>query len=340
MKRRLSLEAYREGILSGNRIILSKAITLVESRRPEDRQLGIQLLKSLLPATGQSYRIGITGVPGVGKSTFIEAFGLYLIEQGHRVAVLTIDPSSPKSKGSILGDKTRMEQLSMQPNAYIRPSASGLSLGGVAHATREAMLLCEAAGYDVVLVETVGVGQSEVLVRSMVDFFLLLILAGAGDELQGIKKGIMEMADALLINKADGNNSEAVRQACLAYEGALRLFRKPEYGWFPPVMSCSALYKRNIDQVWQTLLQYKSQMQQNGHWQQNRSQQRSQWFEQSLQEMLWQAFIHQPYIQSRWQQLRQDIQDNQELPQEAARQLIALFLHNQQEHLPDEQRNL
>ncbi|GIV39051.1 MAG: ATPase/protein kinase [Thermonema sp.] len=331
MKRRLSIEEYTEGVLSGNRIILSKAITLVESRRPADRLLAMQLLERLLPHTGKSYRIGITGVPGVGKSTFIEAFGLYLIEQGHRPAVLAIDPSSPKTKGSILGDKTRMERLSMQAEAFIRPSASGRSLGGVAHATREAMLLCEAAGFDVVIIETVGVGQSEVLVKSMVDFFLLLMLAGAGDELQGIKKGIMEMADALVINKADGDNQRAAEQAKRAYENALHLFRAPENGWFPPVLTCSALYNQGMAEIWHTLLRFREQTRQNGYWEKNRQNQRLEWLRFALQEHLLEAFYRHEAVKNKLSALEEAVLHNRLLPQHAAHMLVDLFLKQQTE---------
>lgn len=225
MRQRLPVETYTKGVLAGDRATLSRAITVMESSLPDDRALAGQILQNILPHTGKSIRIGITGVPGVGKSTFIEAFGVYLTSLGKRVAVLAVDPSSKQSGGSILGDKTRMEKLARDPNAYIRPSPTNLSLGGVARHTREAILLCEAAGYDMILVETVGVGQSETLVKGMTDFFLLLMLAGAGDELQGIKKGIMEMVDAVAVNKADSGNELAVAKAVSEYRQALHLFR-------------------------------------------------------------------------------------------------------------------
>ena len=239
MQKRLTPDQYQQGILSGNRLVLSRAITLAESTLPADQELARQVLEAVLPHTGKSVRVGITGVPGVGKSTFIEAFGQHFTTQGRKLAVLAIDPTSQRSKGSILGDKTRMEQLSVNPKAYIRPSPAGQSLGGVTNATRQAMLLCEAAGFDTIFIETVGVGQSETAVHSMTDFFLLLMLAGAGDELQGIKRGIMEMADALVITKADGENMRKATAAKAEYQSALHLFPAAESNWSPKVLTCS-----------------------------------------------------------------------------------------------------
>jgi LAO/AO transport system kinase len=241
MSKRLPLVEYRNGILSGDRAILSRAITLVESSLDSDADLASQLVQEILPKTGNSIRIGITGVPGVGKSTFIESFGKLLVDKGHQVAVLAVDPSSQKTKGSILGDKTRMDQLAADKRAFIRPSPTGTTLGGVSAKTREAMLLCEAAGFDVILIETVGVGQSETAVKGMVDFFLLLMLAGAGDELQGIKKGIMEMADALFINKAEGKNLLEAKKAKANYSNALHLFPLGENSWSPKVLLGSSV---------------------------------------------------------------------------------------------------
>jgi LAO/AO transport system kinase len=254
LKRRYPLQTYLEGILAQDRFLLSQAITLTESQLASDQELAQDLLEALLPYTGKSLRIGITGVPGVGKSTFIEAFGSFLLHnEAISLAVLTIDPSSPLTKGSILGDKTRMEVLSRHPRAYIRPSPSALSLGGVARKTRESLLLCEAAGFDMILVETVGVGQSEVLVKEMTDFFLLLMLTGAGDELQGIKKGIMEMADLLVIHKADGTNLSQAAAARTAYETALHYFPPAPSGWITRVLLASSTQPSGMEAIWQTL---------------------------------------------------------------------------------------
>lgn len=253
---KLSTENFVEGILSGNRTILSKAITLIESSLYQHQIQAQEIIQKCLPYSGKSVRIGITGVPGVGKSTFIEALGKYLTRRNHKLAVLAIDPSSERTKGSILGDKTRMEELSNDENAFIRPSPSAGSLGGVARKTRETIILCEAAGYDIIFVETVGVGQSETAVHSMVDFFLLLMLANAGDELQGIKRGIMEMADAIAINKADGDNVNMASLAAAQYKSALHLFPPNDSGWTPTVTTCSALTGMGIDIVWNIISDY------------------------------------------------------------------------------------
>ena len=264
---------YIDGILSGNSVSLSKAITLVESSLPTHRDTAQKIIECCLPYTGNSIRIGITGVPGAGKSTFIESFGTFLTANNKKVAVLAIDPSSQRTKGSILGDKTRMEELSNDEKAFIRPSPSAGSLGGVAQKTRESMMLCEAAGFDVVIVETVGVGQSETAVHSMVDFFLLLMIAGTGDELQGIKRGIMEMADALMINKADGDNIKRAQQAQAEYRSALQIFPKPESGWMPQVGIMSALEKTGIEDVWKMILDYVSETTKNGYFHHRRKMQ-------------------------------------------------------------------
>ncbi len=256
----LDAATYVDGISAGNRTLLSKAITLVESALPKHQSLAQEIISACLPNAGNSVRVGITGVPGVGKSTFIETLGKHLTSSGHKVAVLAIDPSSKRSKGSILGDKTRMEELANDPHAFIRPSSSAGSLGGVAQKTREAIILCEAAGFDCIFVETVGVGQSETAVHSMVDFFLLLMLAGAGDELQGIKRGIMEMADAIVINKADGANKNKAELARREYKNALHLFPATASGWEVPVEVCSALENEGIDSVWGIIEQYRSMM--------------------------------------------------------------------------------
>jgi len=272
-------------LLSGNRRALAKAITLVESKLDEHREQAQDILESVLPHSGESIRVGITGVPGVGKSTFIEAFGLHLIEQGKRVAVLAVDPSSPIAGGSILGDKTRMEELSRREEAFIRPSPSEGALGGVAQKTRETMLLCEAAGYDVILVETVGVGQSEYQVAGMVDFFMVLMLPGGGDELQGIKKGIMELADALVINKADGDSENIATQTARQYTSAMNLLRHTSF-WTPRVMTCSALENANIDTVWGMLVDYRTQAVENATFEAKRTRQNRDWMHQLISEML------------------------------------------------------
>lgn len=286
VKPRLSPQTYAQGILSGDRIVLGQAITLIESSLASDQDLAASLLELILPHTGRSIRIGITGVPGVGKSTFIEAFGQHVLQQHKRLAVLTIDPSSQLTRGSILGDKTRMETLSKTPGAFIRPSAAGQALGGVAHKTREALLLCEAAGYDVILIETVGVGQSEVAVKSMVDFFLLLALAGAGDELQGIKKGILEMADAIVVTKADGDNLKRATEAQTDYQLALHLSSPAESGWRPAVMTASAHMGIGIDAVWETVMTFYDQMTASGMLNTARSAQQVAWFKDHFQYLI------------------------------------------------------
>lgn len=255
-RKRYSVDEYVSGILSGDRTILSRAITLTESLLPKHSDKIQAVIEKCLPYSGNSVRIGITGVPGAGKSTFIESFGTYLAENDRKIAVLAIDPSSQRTKGSILGDKTRMEKLSAHPNAFIRPSPSAGTLGGVARKTRETIILCEAAGFDTILVETVGVGQSETTVQSMVDFFLLLILAGAGDELQGIKRGIIEMADLIAITKADGSNRIAAEAARVSFQNALHMYPAPPSGWKPRVMVCSALENTGIGELWDIILEY------------------------------------------------------------------------------------
>ena len=287
----LRTEEFVHGIRSGNRTILSKAITLIESSLHTHQQKAQEIINACLPYSGKSVRIGITGVPGVGKSTFIEALGMFLSSEGHHIAVLAIDPSSTKSKGSILGDKTRMEELSVNPDAYIRPSPSAGSLGGVARKTRETIILCEAAGFDVILVETVGVGQSETTVRSMVDFFLLLMLAGAGDELQGIKRGIMEMADAIIINKADGDNINKAKTATMEYKNALHLYPPAESGWNPVVDICSSQTRMGIESVWNYISSFTETTKSNGYFERQRKEQ----FRQVLTETIDQALKREFY---------------------------------------------
>jgi LAO/AO transport system kinase len=290
-KKSLSVKEYVDGITGGNRTILSQAITLVESSLPGDQDLAQQVIAATLPAHPPStIRIGITGVPGVGKSTFIEALGKHITAMGHKLAVLAVDPSSSRTKGSILGDKTRMEELAVDPHAFIRPSPSAGSLGGVARKTRETILLCEAAGFDVVFVETVGVGQSETTVHSMVDFFLLLMLAGAGDELQGIKRGIIEMADAIFINKADGDNLKKAEMARREYANALHLFPPPESGWIPRVDVCSARTGMGIGLVWATIQENHAMLANNGFFASRRMEQNIQVMTETIENQLKQHF--------------------------------------------------
>ena len=314
-----------ERVRRGERRALAKAITLVESTRRDHQDQAQRLLESLLPYTGAAVRIGISGVPGAGKSTFIEAFGLYLLAQGKRVAVLAVDPSSARSGGSILGDKTRMAQLSIQPAAFIRPSPSGGSLGGVARRTRESMLLCEAAGYDVVIVETVGVGQSEFTVASMVDFFLVLMLAGAGDELQGIKKGIMEIADALAINKADGANVERATQAAAEYRSALRLFRPTSSHWQPPVITVSAMEGRGMDEAWQVALRHRAAMQGSGELARKRAHQQTAWFWSMIDDGLKRHFLARPDVDATLPQVLDAVERGKLPPAAAAERLLKLL---------------
>lgn len=309
-------------LTSGSRSALSQALTLVESKLSLHRKEAEKLIGLALPHSGGSIRIGITGVPGVGKSTFIEVLGEYLTGQGKKLAVLAIDPSSAKSRGSILGDKTRMEKLSHNEEAFIRPSPSAGSLGGVARKTRESILLCEAAGYDVVLVETVGVGQSETAVKSMVDFFMLLMLAGAGDELQGIKRGIMEMADLLIINKADDLEPRKVKLAMGEYKRALHLFPPNTNEWIPEVLSASALKGKGIEGIWQVVEKFENQQKLKGYFEKNRQEQALNWFEEALGEMLLQRLQEDPQYQTSLKQVRATVKDGTTEPNAAAQQLL------------------
>jgi LAO/AO transport system kinase len=323
IRQRLSQQEYLTGIRAGDKIILAQAITLVESQLASDAPSAESLLENILPLAGNSIRIGITGSPGVGKSTFIEAFGNYLTAQNKKVAVLAIDPSSTKTKGSILGDKTRMEELSKNPLAFIRPTATGNALGGVADRTREAILLCEAAGFEIIIIETVGVGQSETAVRSMVDFFLLLMLPGAGDELQGIKKGIMEMADGMVITKADGESMMKVTQAQADFQHALHLFELAESGIIPKVLISSALEKKGIAETWKMIEEYKKVTNQNGFFKQNRLNQNLHWFEESF-GLLWknQLVNHQKFNAAK-KELENKIRENKITVRGAANQLLS-----------------
>jgi LAO/AO transport system kinase len=325
-KNRLTVNQYVDGILQKDRVVLSRAITLVESSLSEDQLLAEEVLHQVLPYAANSLRIGITGVPGVGKSTFIEAFGQHIVQQGHQLAVLTIDPSSQASKGSILGDKTRMSALASDKRAFIRPSPSGNTLGGVAAKTREAMLLCEAAGFDVIFIETVGVGQSETLVKGMVDFFLLLMLAGAGDELQGIKKGIIETADALVITKADGDNLAKAKLARKDYQNALHLFPLNENGWKPKVKVCSAVENSGLVEVWEMMIDFAEKMKANGHFQRNRTQQRLAWMHEHIKWSLENRFYQDPAIVEQLNQVSPLVEKGEVPALTMARKLVQGFL--------------
>jgi LAO/AO transport system kinase len=312
------IQEYFSKITAGNMPALSKAITLVESNLPKHQEMAEELVKICLPYSGKSIRIGITGVPGVGKSTFIEAFGNILTQAGKKVAVLAVDPSSSVNKGSILGDKTRMETLVQNPNVFIRPSASGDNLGGVAKKTRESILLCEAAGFDVILVETVGVGQSETAVHSMVDFFLLLQLAGAGDELQGIKRGIMEMCDAIIINKADGDNVKWAQLAKQNYENALHLYAEKINNWQPKVLTCSAIEKTGIENIWEMIQSYVLLTQSNQSFDDKRNNQEEYWMFETLNQALKDRFYQNEKVQIELKKQLQLLNEKKTTPYEVA----------------------
>lgn len=323
---RLPLDGYIDGILGGDRVTLARAITLIESRRGEDGEVAVRLLDAILPHTGKSRRVGITGVPGVGKSTFIDALGVHLIrERSERVAVLSIDPSSPISGGSILGDKTRMERLCNEERAFIRPSPAGGHLGGVARRTRETILLCEAAGFENVLIETVGVGQSETAVRSMSDFFLLLMLAGAGDELQGMKRGIVEMIDGMAINKADGDNLPKAERARMEYAGALHLFPMPADGWAPRVLTCSAREGTGIAEIWRMVLEHRELLERNGWLERRRSRQSLEWMAELIRVGLEESFLGNRAVADRFPGLERSVQMGKVSPLAASRQLLDVF---------------
>jgi LAO/AO transport system kinase len=297
-RKKYSTDEFVSGILSGNRTILSQAITLVESLLPGHYEISQDIIEKCLPFSSRSIRIGITGVPGAGKSTFIETFGLCIAEAGRKLAVLTIDPSSEQTKGSILGDKTRMEKLSIHPGAFIRPSPTAGTLGGVARKTRETIILCEAAGFDTIVVETVGVGQSETAVHSMVDFFLLLMIAGAGDELQGIKRGIMEIADLIAITKADGANKLLAENACVSFQNALHLFPKKSSGWVPQVHTCSALNNTGINELWEIITDYFAFTRSSGYFETFRKEQAVVRMHSTISEYLNNSFYNHPGVKS------------------------------------------
>jgi len=327
-KREASVEDLLNGILSGDRTRLSQAITLVESALVKHQDTAQEIVTRCLPHSGRSIRVGITGVPGVGKSTFIESLGKHLTQSGHRIAVLAIDPSSQRSKGSILGDKTRMEDLANDPNAYIRPSASSGTLGSVARKTRESITLCEAAGFDIIFVETVGVGQSETAVHSMVDFFLLLMLAGAGDELQGIKRGIMEMADALVINKADGDNVDKAKLAKAQYENALHLFPPGESSWTPKVRTCSAVEHSGIEEIWKMVKNYQETTLQNSYFEKRRKEQTLEVLYDAIDDNLKSRFYSAGIVSDKLKQLEKSILKGSISPYQAAQDLLESYLQS------------
>ena len=321
----LSVDEYEQGILTGDITILSKAVTLVESVNIKHQQLAQDIITRCLPYSGNSIRVGITGVPGVGKSTFIETLGSYITKQGGKLAVLAIDPSSERTKGSILGDKTRMEELAGDKNAYIRPSPSAGSLGGVARKTRETIVLCEAAGFNHIFIETVGVGQSETAAHSMTDFFLLLMLAGAGDELQGIKRGIMEMADLIAINKADGNNAEKAQMARIQYNNAIHLFPKKESGWEPNVFTCSAMQKTGIAEIWEQIEIYRNITNKNGYFGLKRNQQTTYWMHETIKEQLLRDFYDDPVVKLKIEELEKQVLEDKLSSFMAAGELLQLY---------------
>lgn len=326
-RKKYTIDEYVNGIIAGDRIILSRAITMVESSLKEHQEQAHRIVNKCLPFSGKSIRIGITGVPGVGKSTFIETFGKYITSLSRKLAVLAIDPSSERSKGSILGDKTRMEDLATDPNAFIRPSPSAGTLGGVARKTRESLILCEAAGFDTIFIETVGVGQSETAVQSMVDFFLLLMLAGAGDELQGIKRGIMEMADGLIITKADGDNKLKAEQAKAEYQNALHLFPRPPSGWLPKVLICSALKKTGIEQIWKDIYDYTLHTKVSNYFSQKRQQQAKHWMYETINEFLQNHFYQNPKRKKQIEELEQKVLNGQKSSFVAANEILAEYFN-------------
>lgn len=323
-RQRLSVDEYVLGIRKGDRMILGKAITLIESTRLEHQVLAREVVEKCLPFANDSFRLGITGVPGVGKSTFIESLGLHVLGKGRKLAVLAIDPTSNMTSGSILGDKTRMQYLSAAENAFIRPSPAGESLGGVARKTREVVTLCEAAGYDTVFIETVGVGQSETAVHSMTDFFLLLLLPGGGDELQGIKRGIVEMADCIAVNKSDTNPILA-KQAKQAYRNAVHLFPPKESEWAVKTLLCSAINNEGIGGVWQTILDYQSFVKENGYFAAKRQVQAKYWFRETIGEGLKQLFYQHPHVKEELVLLEQKVKEGRMTPFAAAEILLGMF---------------
>ena len=325
LRKKMSVEDYVEGVKKGDRMILAKAITLIESNAPKDFDKAQRVLQALLPRTGHSLRIGITGVPGAGKSTFIEAFGQLLCQQGYKVAVLAVDPTSSITGGSILGDKTRMQKLSREPNCFIRPSPSGGTLGGVARKSRETMMLCEAAGCNVILVETVGVGQSETTVRSMVDFFMLVVLTGAGDDLQGIKKGIMELADAIVVKKADGDNLERAKVTQGEYERMVEFIRPATEGWKTHAYRCSALKKTGLLELWAVMREFEKVTKQSGAFENRRQRQIIAWVKTMIDEHLHNLFYEDPVIKGRLPEVKAAVLAGVVSPSQAVAELIKTF---------------
>ena len=325
LRKKLSVEEYIEGVAKGDRMILSKAITLIESNAPKDFDKAQRVLQGLLSRTGKALRIGITGVPGAGKSSFIESFGTMLCQQGYKVAALAIDPTSSITGGSILGDKTRMQTLSREPNCFIRPSPSKGTLGGVARKSRETMLLCEAAGYDVILVETVGVGQSETTVRDMVDFFMLVVLTGAGDDLQGIKKGIMELADAIVVNKADGDNLERAKVTQGEYERMVEFIRPATEGWETHAYRCSALKKTGLLELWAVMREFEKVTKKSGVFENRRQRQVLSWVRSMIDEHLHNLFFENPVVKGRFPQIRAAVLTGAISPSQAVSELIRSF---------------
>jgi LAO/AO transport system kinase len=324
----LDPEEMLKGLLGQNNTVLSTAITLLESTRKDDRQKANELVRLCIPHAGKSIRIGITGVPGVGKSTFIESFGKVLLKAGKKIAVLAIDPSSEFSGGSILGDKTRMQDLSQTENVFIRPSPAGKTLGGVARKTRESILLCEAAGYDLILIETVGVGQSETMVHSMVDFFLLLMLAGAGDELQGIKRGIMEMADLLVITKADGDNAKKANVASQEYRNAMHLFPPNPSQWVAKSFTCSSVTGNNIEHVFETIEEFEVKTKTNGWFKQNRLNQDKFWLHEALKELLFDGFFANEDMENKLKKSEEALSKGEITSFQGAEELYQAYLKN------------